>query len=61
MALKLDPERVWEKDGWELWLNKQSGYVDLHVKRRQKDFRIHSCRMGEHGIQLRFVQEKIAE
>ena len=58
MKLKNDPERVWEKDGWELWMKKQSGYVELHIKRPQKDFRIHSGRMGEHGVQVRFRQEK---
>ena len=58
MALKVDPERVWEKDGWELWMKKQSGYVELHIKRPQKDFRIHSGRMGQHGVQVRFRQEK---
>jgi hypothetical protein len=41
MKLKNDPERVWEKDGWELWMKKQSGYVELHIKRPRKDFRIH--------------------
>jgi hypothetical protein len=61
MALKNDPERVWEKDGWELWMKKQSGYVELHIKRPQKDFRIHSGRMGEHGIQVRFRLEKQLE
>ena len=57
MALKNEPERMWEKDGWELWMKKQNGYVELHIKRVQKDFRIHSGRMGEHGIQVRFRQE----
>ena len=38
MALKNDLERVWEKDGWELWMKKQSGYVELHIKRPQKIF-----------------------
>jgi hypothetical protein len=58
MTVKNDPERVWEKDGWELWIRKQSGYVQLHIKCPQKDFRIHSGRMGEHGFQVRFRQEK---
>jgi hypothetical protein len=49
---------VWEKDGWELWMKKQNGFVELAVKRAQKDFRIHSGRMGEHGVQVRFKQEK---
>jgi hypothetical protein len=46
MKLKNEPERVWEKDGWELWMKIQNGYVELHIKRPQKDFRIHSGRMG---------------
>jgi hypothetical protein len=57
MALKNQPERMWEKDGWELWMKQQRGYIELDVKRVQKDFRIHSGRMGEHGIHVRFKQE----
>jgi len=58
MRLKNEPELVWEKDGWELWMKKQIGYVELHLKRPRKDFRIHSGRMGQHGVQIRFRQGK---
>ena len=54
MTVKNQPQRVWEKEGWELWTTKQGNYTEVYIKRLQKDFRIHSARIGEHGIQVRF-------
>ena len=56
MTVKSEPQRVWEKEGWELWMKRQGSYVELFIKRPQKDLRIHSGRIGEHGIQVRFKQ-----
>jgi len=56
VTVKSEPQRVWEKDGWELWTKKQGNYFELYIKRPQKDFRIHSGRIGEHGIQVRLKQ-----
>lgn len=56
MTVKNQPQRVWEKEGWELWTKRQGSYVEFYIKRPQKDFRIHSGRIGEHGIQVRLKQ-----
>lgn len=56
MKVKNQPQRAWDKEGWELWTKKPGNCFELYIERPQKDFRIHSGRIGEHGVQVRFKQ-----